>query len=328
MKTLTGYLKEHRAGILLFLLCLGITALIFYLYALPGEAFAYAAALCFTAGLLTAVAGYLRYRCRHSVLSRLQQQISVSTEGLPAPRNLTEEDYTALLEILNRDKRRMQAEHEASARDMSDYFTLWAHQIKTPLAAMRLLLQGETCSRTAELQAELFKTEQYTEMVLSYLRTDSESTDYLIQNYSLEEIVRKTVRKHAPLFIQTATAISIAPISETVLTDEKWLSFLIGQIISNAVKYGRGQVSVYPAENKTLVIEDNGIGIAAEDLPRIFEKGFTGYNGRIDRRATGLGLYLCRRIADRLGHKIRITSEIGVGTKVFLDLSSARLEVE
>ena len=146
-------------------------------------------------------------------------------------------------------------------------------------------------------------------MVLGYLKIDGTSSDLLLQNYSLLDIVRQSVRKYAYMFIRKNIILELKEMNCTVLTDEKWLVFVIEQILSNALKYtSSGKISIYmeDTEEKLLIIEDTGIGIAEEDLPRVFEKGFTGYNGRMDKKATGIGLYLCKKILDKLSHKITI----------------------
>lgn len=209
---------------------------------------------------------------------------------------------------------------------MTDYYTLWAHQIKTPIAAMGLLLQEEP---HPELEGELLKIEQYVEMVLGYLRLGSESTDYVFRNCGLDALVRQAVRKYARLFILKKISLDFQETGKTVLTDEKWLSFVIEQLLSNAVKYTPegGRVRIY-GDGDTLVIADSGIGIQPEDLPRVFEKGFTGFNGREDKKSTGIGLCLCRQVLDRLNHDISIASRPGQGTLVRLDLSRDRKKVE
>ena len=173
------------------------------------------------------------------------------------------------------------------------------------------------------------RIEQYVEMVLTYLRLDSGSTDYVLKKYDLDDIIRQAVRKYASQFIRKKIRLTYEPLSCEVLTDEKWLLFVIEQVLSNALKYTRsGEISITLEAPKTLCIRDTGIGIAPEDLPRIFEKGFTGYNGRNDKKASGIGLYLCRRICSRLNHKIIITSKVDVGTEVRIDLDRKVLEVE
>ena len=164
---------------------------------------------------------------------------------------------------------------------------------------------------------------------LGYLRLESPSSDYVIRNYALDDIVRQAVRKYASQFIRRRLRLEYTPLNVSVITDEKWLLFVIEQVLSNALKYTRsGSVSITLEAPKTLCIRDTGIGIASEDLPRVFEKGFTGCNGRTDKRATGIGLYLCRRILEKLGHTIAITSTVGEGTTVRICLQQDALEVE
>ena len=166
-------------------------------------------------------------------------------------------------------------------------------------------------------------------MVLAYLRLDSESTDYVIRECALDDVVRLAVRRFAGEFIARKLSLEYAPLNTRVLTDEKWLGFVVEQVLSNALKYTReGGVSIYMEPPATLCIRDTGIGIAPDALPRIFENGFTGINGRIDQRATGIGLHLCRRICRNLGHGITAESEHDRGTTIRIDLSRNDFKVE
>ena len=193
---------------------------------------------------------------------------------------------------------------------------------------MRLLLQEESPDQR-ELAEELFRIEQYVEMSLCYLRLDSASTDYVLRPADLDEVVRQALRKYAPQFIRRKTALNYEPLGVTALTDEKWLSFVVEQVLSNSLKYAPGgRIRIRMEPPLTLAISDDGIGIAPEDLPRVFEKGFTGLNGRMDKRASGIGLYLCRRIMNNLGHDISIASEVGKGTTVYLALATRPIGVE
>ena len=195
------------------------------------------------------------------------------------------------------------------------------------MAAMGLLLQGGTPD-AALLKGELFRMEKYVDLVLTYQRLGSESTDLVLKACDLDAIIRGAVKEYARLFILKKLTLSFTPTELTVLTDEKWLGFVIGQLLSNALKYTqRGGVSVY-AQGQRLVIEDTGVGIPASELPRIFEKSFTGENGRAAERTTGLGLYLCRRACALLGHGIWAESQVGQGTRVILDLSRDHVPAE
>ncbi len=192
---------------------------------------------------------------------------------------------------------------------------------------MGLLLQSGAPDG-ALLKGELFAMEKYVDLVLTYQRLGSDSTDLVLRDCELDGIIRGAVKEYARLFILKKLTLSFTPTGLTVLTDEKWLGFVIGQLLSNALKYtGQGGVSVY-AQGQQLVIEDTGVGIPETELPRIFERSFTGENGRAAERATGLGLYLCKRACDLLGHGIRAESETGRGTRMILDLTRPDLPAE
>ena len=213
--------------------------------------------------------------------------------------------------------------------DMVDYYTTWAHQIKTPIASMRLSLQQEDTPKARQLLQELSRAEQYVGMVMVYLRLTDGGSDFVLRTCDLDAIVRQAVRRFAGEFITRKLKLCYEPLNAACVTDEKWLLFVVEQVLSNALKYTReGSITITMEHPKTLVIRDTGIGIAPEDLPRIFEKGYTGYNGRTDKKATGIGLYLCKRILNRLGHEISISAQVGKGTRVSIDLSREELTVE
>lgn len=322
---------RYRMGVcLLVAACAGIWAVLLALYHLPEQAAGYGSLLC--ACLLAAVGiwDFFRFYRRHRQLEILQTSITVDLQGLPVPSNLIEQDYTTLIEQIHADKVERIWQADRTHSDRLEYDTLWIHQIKTPIAAMHLLLQGEDSEQNRELLAELFQIERYAGMVLTYSRLDSDQSDLVIRSYHLEKLVRQAVRQYASLFIRQKIRLEIQPIIGQVLTDEKWLVFVIEQLLSNALKYtpAGGCITIWQEGEDTLVIKDTGIGIAPEDLPRLGEKGFTGYNGRQDKKATGLGLYLCRRILATLSHRMIITSEVGKGTEVKLLMATQPLRVK
>ncbi len=331
MKTtvLLSYIKKRRKiGFVLSGFTL-IFAIVFYLYSVPFEAVVYAIILClFFSMPLFIYDAYLYYR-RHEILLSLMNRITLNIEGLPKASDLVEQDYQNLLSLLVEDKAKITSKADVSQTEMTDYYTLWAHQIKTPISAMRLLLQTEASTQNSELSTQLFKIEQYVEMVLGYLRIESISSDLVLSKYDLSKLVKQAIRKYAAIFIGQKITLDFKEMDCLVLTDEKWLVFVLEQILSNALKYTKsGTISIYMEAEKTLVIKDSGIGIASEDLPRVFEKGFTGFNGRMDKKSTGIGLYLCQKILHKLAHKITITSEIDLGTRVRIDLSSVKILIE
>lgn len=218
---------------------------------------------------------------------------------------------------------------EEKSADRSDYYSMWTHQIKTPIAAVKLLLESSRKEDKNDflLREELFKIEQYVEMALAYQRLESISSDLVVQEYDLYALLKQAVKKYSVLFINKGLTLQLDEQQVTVLTDEKWFVFCIEQFLSNSIKYtNSGRISLWSKveEDEThLFIEDTGIGIHSEDLPRIFERGFTGYNGRLDKRSTGIGLYLCKRVLDHLGISVKVVSQTGQGTRV--ELIMARL---
>lgn len=325
------YIKSHRKTIVMDSVFLAIFVVVFSLYSLPLEAIVYAFFLSSCIAAIFVVYDFTKYYKKHNELCILEKQISTGLEKMPLASNLIETDYQNILRTLYNQKTELSSKVDIKQTEMIDYYTLWAHQIKTPIAGMRLLLQSDHTEQNKELLEQTFRIEQYVEMVLGYLKIEGVSTDLVLQNYSLLGIVKQAIRKYAPIFVRKNIVLELKEMDCTVLTDEKWLVFVIEQILSNALKYtSSGKISIYMenGEEKALVIEDTGIGIAREDLPRVFEKGFTGYNGRMDKKATGIGLYLCKKILDKLSHRITITSKINVGTTVKIDLSSIKTMIE
>lgn len=233
-----------------------------------------------------------------------------------------EKSYVSLIEDLCQLQGSMQSKAELHRGEMTDYYMMWVHQIKTPIAAIRLLLNDREDGFL--LTEELFKIEQYVEMVLHYLRLENMASDLILKEHDLQTLVKQSVRKYSVLFINSGLSLKLESFEAKVLTDEKWLAFVLEQIISNSIKYTKkGTISIYmqPDAQKTLVVEDTGIGIRQEDISRIFDRGFTGYNGHMDKRSTGIGLYLCKQIMNHLSHEIWVSSKEGEGTKIYLNLS-------
>ena len=311
------------------LFCALSGVLIFWLYGLPGEAIAYLLCLCCIGTSFWAVLSFVRFWRKHKILQKMEEAIFVTAEDLPETTTLIEEDYQHLIQRLVRENRQRQAAADSMLEDLTSYYTLWVHQIKTPIAAMDLLLQAGP-DRATEMEIELQKIAQYVDMVLQYLRLDSTAKDLVLQRCQLDAVVRQTVRKYAKFFILKKIQLVFQETKWEVLSDEKWLCFLLEQLLSNALKYTPegGKISIFLDGETNLVIADTGIGIAPEDLPRVFEKGFTGNNGRMDKKATGIGLYLCRRVTNLLGHTISIVSEPGVGTQVRLGLGRPHFDIE
>ena len=304
MELLKAYLRERRLTLAAFLLFVGVFAVSFALYGLPLAAVGYPAGLCVLLGACLAVWDYGRVARRHKALKRLREAGEAVLLDLPAMTTVEQETARA-----------------ARWEDMTAYYTAWVHQIKTPIAAMRLTLQGEDTPAARRLMTELGRVEQYVDMALTYLRLEEGGSDYVIRTCAVDDVVRAAVRRFAGEFIDRRIALDYTPVEWETVTDGKWLTFVVEQLLSNALKYtGQdGIVRIY-REGDDLCIRDSGMGIAPEDLPRVFDMGYTGQNGRLDRRSSGIGLYLCRRICRNLRHEIRIESVPGAGTTVRLTL--------
>ncbi len=321
-----AYFKSRLGSIVLWALIVMVIALVMWSYGLPIEVAGYVLALCGFFILGAGIVDYRRFKRIHSTLRKLEDEILFTTDNLPETRDAVYRDYTALVRKLFEENRRLRSESEHTLTEMTDYYTLWAHQIKTPIAAMELVLQQN--DEFGELRDNLGKIEHYVEMVLGYLRVNSDSSDLVIREHELDDIVRPAVRKFSRMFIRKKLTLDYEPLDTRVLTDEKWLQFVIEQVLSNAVKYTpSGGISIYLEDPLTLCVKDTGIGIAPEDLPRVFEKGSTGLNGRLDKKASGMGLYLCKKICAKLGHGIAAESGEG-GTTIKIDLFTETIGIE
>lgn len=318
-----------------------IHLLYMYLIGARKQDVVYAAVLDAILLLITVLVGFFRYSSKVKVLSNALKRPVEEQAQLPEATDDVEILYHRLLE--NQSIARSESESSAAIRQsqMRDYYSMWVHQIKTPISAMKLLLEAEReelgllmcdeeqqaslkelSDNVASFEDELFRIEEYVSMALQYQRVSSTENDFVLEKVSVDGVIRDTIKKYAKIMIRRHIGINYSGTGQDVYTDGKWLAFMLEQILSNAIKYTpQGGVTIETAEEKDrffITIKDTGIGIKAEDLPRVFEKGYTGYNGHADKKATGIGLYLCRQMADKLGHTIRMESEIGKGTKVWI----------
>ena len=321
---LTAYLKRQWKLLLLLAGAVAVFAAVFALYSLPVEAVAYAGLLCLMLGLVLFALGYSAFLRRHRELEGLLRKVHESVLPLPPPRGVLEADYQALLRAVCADRVRLAAENRDRLEDMTDYYTLWAHQIKTPIAAARLLLQEDPGAVGTEVEVELLKIEQYVDMVLGYLRLDSESTDYVLRDTDLDGLLRQAVRKFARMFILKKITLDFRETGRTVLTDGKWLSFVVEQVLSNALKYtpagGRITVSVTLYDLFCRIdVADTGPGLAEEEQAKVFQRFYRSPAVQ-DQAGVGIGLYLVRQIAAGQGGYVRVDSAPGAGSTFSLFL--------
>ena len=220
--------------------------------------------------------------------------------------------YYQLLKMAGKSMLEQIGEIERERLEYKEYIEQWIHEIKTPITAMKLLCENHRMDWTKELLLELEKTNRFTEQALYYARSEHTEKDYSVREMALSQVVHGAIADNKYLLLQSGMRLEVEEMQDTVYSDEKWVRFILNQLIANAVKYRTKQpvlrISTHKQQDQVvLVVEDNGIGIAASDLPRIFEKGFTGQNGRLIQQSTGIGLYLCKRLCEKLG--IGITAE-------------------
>lgn len=310
------------------------------------------------------VSGYLHYARRVRRLEECGKCLKNEEVVLPEGKDAYEELYQEMIEDLDLQRREETASYARNQSEMREYYAMWVHQIKTPIAALQLLLEtqkkdvakdAETILEKAgkenavlenlleqqytqnmeqfsDMEEELFCIEQYVGMALQYQRVKSESNDYVFTQVSVDKMVRTVIRKFAKLMIRKKIPMQYEGCRQQVITDEKWCAFVLEQVLSNAIKYTKhGTIRIRIEQELNwlyIVIEDQGIGIRKEDIPRVFEKGYSGYNGHEDKRSTGIGLYLSRQILEKLGHTIRIESEVGKGTAVWIGFSMKQINVQ
>ena len=236
---------------------------------------------------------------------------------------------TSKIRTLEKDKKELKIQHQEKQSDLLDYYTLWVHQIKTPIAASKLLVQDlQEQMLKNQLEQELFKIDSYTNLVLQYLRLESFHDDLVVEKENIEDLVKEVVKKYALFFIQQGLSLNLHDLNHTVITDKKWFLVILEQVLSNSLKYTKqGSIEIFFQED-TLHMKDTGLGIQNSDLLRVFERGFSGYNGRLTHQSSGLGLYLSKKIADKLGHELHLHSVVGEGTTVMITFKEKKLLFE
>jgi signal transduction histidine kinase len=324
-RSLIAYFRRNLKIIGLLGLYAGVFHVVLKLHGAETQAVGYAFLLCAFFTALFFVAGLVRFKRKHEQLTRMLPGVHLSTSGMPEAADQIERDYQAIVEKLYAEVQEKITRYDFAKSQMNDYYTLWVHQIKTPISALKLLLDAHGGEEGLSMKAELFKIEQYVEMALGFIRLESEMSDLRLERQDVHALVKASVRKFRTIFIEKGIRLEFDDFEFETVTDAKWFAFCFEQILSNALKYTHeGTIKIAfgvvqgISERPVLTVADTGIGIQAEDLPRIFERGFTGFNGRLDRKSTGLGLYLCKRGLGKLSMEIAVSSEPGVGTCVHL----------
>lgn len=336
MRFFKEFLKDRFYPILWGILAIIVCLLVFWLHGIKGEALVYSILLCFALGIIVLTLDFVRELRRHQARLRSILTASYERTDLLDEYGVAATDYADLVQALWKRIEETEERQFLERSEAKDYYTTWVHQIKTPLAVMQMLVKSEDTEQNRALAAELFRTEQYVDMALGYIRLGEDASDLAVRECDLDELIRASVRRYAPQFIAKKLSFSYEPNKVKVVTDDKWFTFLLEQLLSNAIKYTyEGGVTIMLTDDAKVIVRDTGIGISPEDVPRIFEKGFTGFNGRTGTdggtnggRATGLGLYLCRKIAHKLNVGLSVESEIGKGTAFTVDMEKKEIVAE
>ena len=318
------YIVNQKWKLLHFVVISALFLFVQWLYNQPLDSVLYSIQLLGIGYVVYIIYDIIKMKNMCDQLERNREQKNIDEIFLPTARNEVECCYQQIIQYFFEEKKKREQEFLSRYENQREYYTQWVHQIKTPISAMQLLLKEKELQgiTTTDMEAEMLKIEQYVDMVLQYIRMEEVTTDFVLQSVNVATIVKQAVKKFAIIFFQKKIEISIDTIEINPISDEKWLSFVIEQILSNSLKYTQaGKISIYEEDKYTLVIEDTGIGIPKEDIKRIFEKGYTGWNGREYKKASGIGLFLSKKILEKLGHHIEVESKVKKGTKVRIRFS-------
>ncbi len=273
---------------------------------------------------------FIAYRKRKSYFELIEKCVSkidkkyLISEVLEVPPFVESEPYYYLLKKSSKSMREEINKEKSRLKDYKEYIEQWIHEVKTPISLIKLIEENNRTTKSPAVLMQLEEIDRYVEQALFYARSEDVDKDYLVKEISLEDCINSVITRNKQGFILNDIDIDIGNIDNTVYCDSKWLEFILNQIIVNAIKYRNNKnpkVNVYVRGIKNgikLIIEDNGIGIPSDELERVFEKGFTGNVGRLNSKSTGIGLYLCKKLCDKLGLLIDIESEINSYTKVVI----------
>ena len=281
--------------------------------------------VCFLPLLTYILIEYIKFRKYFNTVENILENLDkkyLLPEVLNEPNFIEGEEINYIFKVLSRDMHENVKYYKNIQEEYREYIGMWVHEIKTPIASTKLLIENNTNEITRKIDTQMDKIENFVEQVLYYSRSDEVGKDYIIKKIELSKVVKYVVKKNQRDFIGKRISLKLGELDEIIYSDAKWIEFILNQIVGNAIKYSKGQGDKIKIESKTLAnsvvltIEDNGVGIIERDLNRVFEKGFTGENGRKFGKSTGIGLYLCKKLCDKMGLGLNIESEENKGTKV------------
>ncbi|MGO2083008.1 sensor histidine kinase [Vagococcus sp.] len=329
-KFLKSYLKANLNIYLLYCLLFFTFLFTVYLYRQPLFILIDGFLFTFLILLVWTMIDFRKKYQQHQFLEWLKKQdgfYSDQLKKIPEAASPLAQDYAELFRLAVEEKEVLQQNLVEQNQQLLDYYGMWTHQIKTPLAALNLLVQAQENQRYAkQMKNEMFKMDDYLGMMLHYLKLNHLEEDLVLTKINVFQTVKQVIRKYASFFIQKDLKVTIVPFEREIVTDEKWFVFILEQVIFNSIKYTKKGGLTIDFKEEQLLISDTGIGILPQDLPRVFEKGYTGFNGREDKKATGLGLHMCEAIAQRLGMEMKISSTVNQGTTMSIKMKQIDYE--
>ena len=287
--------------------------------------------------LIYIIIEYIKYKKYfdniENVLKNLDKKYLLP-EVIEAPNSIIGEEVNDILKEISRDMHEQVKYYRNMQEEYREYIEMWVHEIKTPIASSKLLIENNYNDLTRKIDIQIDRIENFVEQVLYYSRSDEVGKDYIIKKVELLPLVKNVIRKNQRDFISKRIRLQLGELNEVVYSDSKWIEFILNQILINSIKYSKGKDDKIQIESKeisntvVLTIEDEGVGIIERDLDRVFEKGFTGENGRKFGKSTGIGLYLCKKLCNKLGLGLEIQSKVNVGTKISIIFPKAENLIE
>lgn len=268
---------------------------------------------------------YMKYKKYFNNIDTILENLDrkyLLPEVIDDPNFMVGEELNYILKLLSRDMHENVKYYKNIQEEYREYIEMWVHEIKTPIASSKLLIENNNNEITRKIDIQMDRIENFVEQVLYYSRSDEVGKDYIIKKIELSQVVKKVIKKNQRDFISKKISLQLEHIDEVIYSDTKWVEFILNQIIGNAIKYSKGKEDKITIKGKkvgnavVLTVQDNGVGIGEKDIKRVFEKGFTGENGRKFGKSTGIGLYLCKKLCVKLGLGLQIDSNINEGTKV------------
>jgi two-component system sensor histidine kinase BraS/BceS len=298
------FVKDKFSSIVILFISLFVFALLFYFMELDFEIYNFALQLILFFAFIYLLGSYFYFK--------------------------KEEEKSESRKELEEKVKELEAEIQEERNNLQEYFLMWVHQIKTPITAATLISKDDEQDaeeRCSKIRQELIHIEDYTNMTLNYLKVMNPSSDLEFSEVKLDDIIRKLLKRYSILFIYNHIQLTYETIEEKVLTDAKWTGVMVEQILANAIKYSKGkEIKIYfDKDENRLYISDTGMGIREEDIPKIFDKGFSGFNGRLNEKSTGLGLFLVNKISKRLNQEVGVESELSKGSSFYISFNELNL---